>query len=597
MKMWTDTPREIIVGHNMYFTTGICTTNVYVQHNSVPVGGALVCVMAKNDTTFYHYGYTDDNGGIQFIDTLHIPGDSVFITVTGHNLKPYLNARPVLFTGGPYVQLYTYRLLDSVGGNGDGFANPAEDIEIPLCLKNWGNATAYGVSSTIEKIAPDTFYTMYDTVKYIGDIAPYESILIYPDGYNIVIDTNAPDLHEIALRLRIRDSGSSVWTSDFGFRVHAPVLVYEDHYFNGNVEYVPIGDTGQLYVELLNTGTGRADDVVGTISCNDSLVTIVDSTAPFGTILPDSTGTNQSAPFVIITDPNTPIHYSTHIAVTVVSGVYTTTYDLVIYAGQKDYLIWDPDPNHSSGPVIHSLLGSLQYYGDYTTDFPYGYLSLYKSVFICTGVYSDNYPIRDTSQAGQEIGYYIQTQGGKAYLEGGDIWYSALVSHGYDFGQLFGIDPVYNSIGLFTDVTGCTGTFTQNMAFRYTGEATMIDYIDTTGGSQLIFKKANSNYGCGVAANNRTVGISFELGGLADTIAPSTKADLVHAIMNYTLVVYDVAGRVVKTLNPVSSIKNQESVVVWDGIDSVGRSAPLGVYFVRLQAPGTSKTIKTILLR
>jgi len=644
MKMWTDTPTEILVGHNMYFTTGVCTASVFVQHNSIPVGGALVCVMAKYDTTFYHYGYTDDNGGIRFIDTLHIPGDSVFITVTGRNLRPYFNTRPVFYIGGPYVQLYTFRLLDSLGGNGDGMANPAEDIEIPFCLKNWGNTTAYGVSAAIEKITPDTFYTLYDTIKYFGNIAPYESIYIYPDGYNVVIDTNAPDLHEIGLRLRIRDSGSLLWTSDFRFANHAPLLSYHDHYFDGYVKYTPIGDTGQLYVELLNTGSGRAENVIGRISCDDSLVTLIDSTVSFGIILPDSIGFNQAEPFVIATNPNTPIGYSTIITVDIVSGVYAVTYDFAIHMGQKDYLVWDPDPNHSSGPVIHALLDSIEFYGDYTTDFPYGFLSLYKSIFVCTGVYSYNFAISDTSQTGHEIGYYLQTQGGKAYLEGGDIWYDALVNRGYNFGPLFGIDPVYNSIGLFTGVNGCTGTFTQDMAFSYTGEVTMIDYIDTTGGSQLIFRKANSNYGCGVAANNRTVGVSFELSGLVDTIPPSTKAALLDSIMDYfgipptgigeskspdnmpmlllacwpnpfrqitdiryeitdkgprkpELKIYDVSGRVVKDLSGLLSVIGHQSSVIWDGTDCVGRAVPQGVYFVRLQAQNTLKTIKTILLR
>jgi hypothetical protein len=645
MQMWTDTPREIIVGHNMYFTTGICTASVYVQHNSTPVAGALVCMMAKYDTTFYDYGYTDDNGGFRFIDTLHIPGDSVYITVTGHNWRPYFNARPVFFAGGPYVQLHTFRLLDSLGGNGDGIANPAEDIEIPSCLMNWGNATAYGVSATIEKIAPDTFFTLYDTIKYFGNIAPYESIYIYPDGYNAVIDTNAPDLHEIGLRLRIRDSGSLLWTSDFGFANHAPLLSYHDHYFNDHVKYTPIGDTGQLYVELLNTGSSRAENVIGRISCDDSLITLIDSTVSFGIILPDSIGYNQAEPFVIANHPNTPIGYSTTVTVDVVSGVYAATYNFAIHMGQKDYLVWDPDPNHSSGPIIHTLLDSLEFYGDYTTDFPYGFLSLYKSIFVCTGVYPYNYPIGDTSQTGYEIGHYLQTQGGKTYLEGGDIWYSALVSHGYDFGQLFGIDPVNNSIGLFTGVNGCTGTFTENMAFGYTGEATMIDRIDTIGGSQLICRKANASYGCGVAANDRTVGISFELGGLVDTLAPSTRLALIDSIMDYFGVpptrvnesqelsvvptlsltchpnpfretiyirymiqdagyteqdisfdIYDVTGRLVKSFYPESSIMNRESGFSWDGHDDLGRRLAQGIYFVHLNVKDAKTIVKTILL-
>ncbi|UCG29701.1 MAG: T9SS type A sorting domain-containing protein [candidate division WOR-3 bacterium] len=642
MLMWTSTPKPIVVGHNMYFHTGICTATVYVQSNSVPVQGALVCVMAKSDSSFYHSGYTDDLGSIRFIDTLNIPGDSVFITVTGRDLRPYHNGRPVLYMNGPYVSLYSYRLLDSLGGNGDGIANPGEDIELPFCLKNWGNTTAYGVSAAIEKNSPGMPCTLYDTIKYLGNIAPYESVHVYPDGYNVVIDSNCADLIGVDLQLRITDSGTATWTSNLDFIVHAPIISYHDYYFDQYVKYTNAGDTSQLYVELLNTGSYKAENPTGIISCSDSFVTIVDSMVTFTTIYPDSIGSNMSDPFLLTTASNTPIGYIAMVSLHISAGVYTAAYDFPIHVGQKDYLVWDPDMNHSSGPVIDALLDSLGFGGDYSTSFPYGLLSLYRSLYVCAGVYPENYAIGDTSQTGYEIEHYLQLEGGNVYLEGGDVWYSPLVSHGYDFGPLFGIDPVYNSIGLFAGVTGCNGTITQNMAFGYQGEATMIDYIDSTGGSQLLFKKTGSNYGCGVAANNRTVGLSFELSGLIDSVTPSTKVDLIAAIMNYfsvpptgvtkeqdfssghatpmllinpnparygfnitlqglpgqktTLKVYDVSGRCVSTLIDNAVLGEAQQPFFWNGLDDRGRRVPAGIYFVRLIAPRSETAQKIVLI-
>lgn len=643
MSMWTGTPQNIIVGHNMYFHTGICTTTVIVQDGSAPVRGALVCVMAKMDSTFYHHGYTDHLGGIQFIDTLNIPGDSVYVTVTGRNLRPYHNARPVLFLNGPYVSLYSYRLLDSLGGNGDGIANPGEDIELPFCIKNWGNATAPGVSGTIELISSSAFCTLYDTIRYFGDIAPYESIHVYPDGYNVVIGANCPDLEEIDLRMRISDAGETTWLSELSFVVHSPLLVFHDYYLDQYVKYTNAGDTSQLVVELMNTGSTVAENPTGRISCSDSLITIIDSTANFTTLLADSIGSNASDPFIITAAANCPVGYTATITLRISVGVYTDEYDFTVYVGQKDYFLWDPDMNHSSGPLIHELLDSLGYHGEYNTVLPYGLLSLYKSLIVCTGVYPDNHLIIDTSQAGTEIAHFLQQQNGKVYLEGGDVWYSPLVSHGYDFGPLFGIHPVYNSIGAFPGVIGCAGTFAQNMAFSYQGEATMLDYIDSTGGSILLFKKTGSNYGCGVAANNRTIGISFELSGLVDSTAPSTKIDLIAAIMNYfnipptgvaededfctshvipmllvnpnpsrhglnvnlqgllaekfTLKVYDVSGRCVSTLVDNVVLEGAQLAFSWNGLDDRGRRVPAGVFFVRLETKDTRKTVKAVILR
>jgi hypothetical protein len=649
MIVWTDTPKELLVGHNMYFTTGICTTTVFVQHNSTPIKGALVCAMAKSDSSFYHYGYTDNSGGIQFIDTLHSPGDSVYITVTGRNLKPYHNARPVLYTGGPYVRLYSYRTLDSLGGNGDCIANPGEDIEIPIVLRNWGNTTAYGVSAVIEKKFPDSNFVLYDTIKNIGDIAPYESICIYPDGYNALIDSNCPDLHLIDLHLYISDSNKSTWLSDLDFTVHSPVLLYEDFYFNGYVQYTPTGVINEITVTLLNVGSGLATNTTGKISCHDTLMTIIDSVAVFYDILPDSLGSNEENPFIITTASGIPPCCPIDITLEVIYGACIDTFSFRVYVGQEDYIIWDPDPNHSSGPIIKSILDSLEFRGTYAADFPFGIISIYKSAFVCAGVYPYNYLIADTSLAGQQIDYYLQAQGGRVFLEGGDIWFDPLSNHGYNFGPLFRIDPMYNSIGLFQGAIGCNGTFTENMNFAYGGEATMLDYIDSTGGSQIIFNKMNSNYGCGVAAGNRTVGLSFELGGLIDTLPPSTKLALVDSIMKYfsitptgiteskqvsvtpvlsltchpnptrqmtnirfmiqdtgpmieqknnraELKIYDISGRLVKSFQlPASNLSSSNSVT-WDGSDDLGRRLAQGVYFVHLQTADFKEVVKTILL-
>ena len=655
MAMWTNTPKALMVGHNMYFSTGICTATVYVVHNSAPVPGALVCVMAKNDSTFYHYGYTNALGRVQFADTLHIPGDSVYITVTGRNLSPYHNARPVFYLNGPYVSLYSYLLSDSLGGNHDGIANPAEDIDIPFTLKNWGNTTAFGVAATIEKVTPDTLFTLYDTTKYIGNIASMESVYVWPDGFNVVIDSNCPDLHTINLRLRISDSGTATWISDLSFLLHAPIIQYRDYYFAGDTKYILAGDTGETFVELMNVGSYQAIDIIGTLSCSDSFITIIDSVASFGTILTDSTGANTADPFVIAANPNTPASHIAELTVRIASGPYSVDHNFTFYVGQKDYFVWDPDPNHSSGPAIHAVLDQLNFSGDYSETFPYEYLNIYKTFFTCLGINPDKYIIYDTSTAALEIGQFLNS-GGRMYLEGGDVWYFDPTVGGYSFAQHFCISPVWNSIGPCPGVSGTIGTFTQGMHFSYTGESASMDRIDPTGAGTSIFVNTFNGYCNGVAANNHTVGISFELGGLSDSVAPSTKMALIDSIMDYfgipptgitnsqqlavvssisltchptpfrqmtkirytipdgtytenklrnanfemrkpSLKIYDASGRLVKSFDPESCIMNRESGFWWDGRDDLGRILAQGVYFVHLNVNDSRIITKTILLR
>jgi len=63
-----------------------------------------------------------------------------------------------------------------------------------------------------------------------------------------------------------------------------------------------------------------------------------------------------------------------------------------------------------------------------------------------------------------------------------------------------------------------------------------------------------------------------------------------------TLQIYDVAGRVVRTL--VDGFEGEgEKRTVWNGRDDRGRPVASGVYFYRLTAPGFSKARKMVLLR
>jgi flagellar hook assembly protein FlgD len=63
-----------------------------------------------------------------------------------------------------------------------------------------------------------------------------------------------------------------------------------------------------------------------------------------------------------------------------------------------------------------------------------------------------------------------------------------------------------------------------------------------------------------------------------------------------SLVVYDIAGRVVRTLleRPMAAGYHSE---VWDGTDDQGGDVASGLYFCRLSADGHSLTRKMVLLK
>jgi hypothetical protein len=627
MQVRTTTPRAIDVLHDSILFTGTCTLQVAVTYNSIPVRRALVCAMSLKDSLYYHRTYTNSNGIAEFIDQLSIPGDSIIITVTGRNVLTYQSIIRVGMPGYPYVLLNSFSLSDTTGGNADTIANPGEDIEVPVWLKNWGAVAALDVTGILQHTQLDTCCTLTDTSKYFGFIAPLDSAFSTFDGYNVSIAPWCPDLHAVELQLKVTDINDSIWTSYFGFTVHAPIITLHNAYFAGFLKYTDPGDTAELFIQLSNDGTYKAEDTHVSIMSLDTLFSIIDSLSYFGTVLPGDTIDNQSDPFVITTSSDVPTCHPVDIAAIITAGLYIDTITLTLYIGQKDFLVWDPDLNHSSGPIIKSLLDSCTYYGDYLAVYPDGLLSIYKSIFICCGMFPYNFVIRDTSRAAQEIVFYADQQDGKVYLEGGDVWVADPQSnYGYNFCSLFGILPISNSIGSFPGVYGCDNTFTRNMLFDYTGEAILIDRLDTIPGSVHIHKNTHNGYCCGVARNNTSVGQSFELAGLTDGTAPSTRRTLVDSIMRYfnisasgleevsspeikeafmsihpnpshahvqfafytgvfdnntRIIVYDVAGRRVITIHTQPAHEHTMQAI-WDGRDDMGRLMPQGIYFARL---------------
>jgi hypothetical protein len=70
-----------------------------------------------------------------------------------------------------------------------------------------------------------------------------------------------------------------------------------------------------------------------------------------------------------------------------------------------------------------------------------------------------------------------------------------------------------------------------------------------------------------------------------------------YLIENPTITIYNAAGRLVKFFNLGSSIQDQESSVIWSGVDDMGNKLPVGVYFVEIRTSEKQHTIPILLVR
>jgi hypothetical protein len=118
-------------------------------------------------------------------------------------------------------------------------------------------------------------------------------------------------------------------------------------------------------------------------------------------------------------------------------------------------------------------------------------------------------------------------------MEGGDTW---------AFDPATAVHPYFNINGLSDGnsdagpIEGASGTMCDGMIFSYQGENSWIDRLAPIGSAFPILLNAAPQYMNGIAYDGgtyRTVGTSFEFGGLVDAAEPSTKRELLIQIMDF----------------------------------------------------------------
>ncbi len=324
-------------------------------------------------------------------------------------------------------------------------------------------------------------------------------------------------------------------------------------------------------------------------------------------------------------------------------GSFADTIDFTIIIGRIHYYIWNPDPTPGPGEIIHSTLGSIGYTGNYGLTLPTSDLDYYSAVFVCVGIYANNYIISAGSAEATALVDYLNN-GGRMYLEGGDVWYYDPLYGGYDFGPLFGISATADGSSDAGPFAGQSGTFTVGMNFNYAGENSYIDHISPTGTGFLIFYDTDNAYDAGVANDAslyRTCGLSFELGGLVDGSGVSTRAALLDSIMNFFGIylvgveevtrthtgvmtlqpcpnpfrdrveiqftlpsnttqvqfkIFDAAGRLVKKLELPSAYSLVPTKISWNARDLNGNLVASGIYFIQMETENHRVVEKIILV-
>lgn len=197
-------------------------------------------------------------------------------------------------------------------------------------------------------------------------------------------------------------------------------------------------------------------------------------------------------------------------------------------SGELNTVIWDPDAsNQSSAQQIQQALSVNGASASITSDISSTDLQDYDVIFVCLGIYPNNYELDNGENVDKLIDYL--KIGGHLYMEGGDTWArdypTDLHPYFHTIGQADGSDDL-------SVITGqsCLSGYT----FNYTGAQEYVDHLAPQEGASLFFANAQPSYGTGVAYDNgtyRTLAVSFEFGGLAD--GENTKNELMGEILDF----------------------------------------------------------------
>ncbi len=649
----TEVPKSMVVSHDTLVPIGESMLWVMVRDTEGPVTGAFVS--ARMDSIFHVSGHTDSTGtiGLMIFPTIV---DTIHISVAHQNHFPYQGFCFVVASG-PWPGYLSHTIDDDTlgtsNGNGDAIPNLGETIEMPVQLKNYGTETVHDISAVLS--SDDSYIAISDSTELFGTIPAGDSISSQ-DDFDFDIFTTVPDAHVVLFELTVKDSSDSLWTSHFKITISAPHLKLEDYVIDdtgqGNPNgIIDPGETVLLTCELLNEGSADAEDVEAILRSENPYITCIDSTSSFGDI--QVAASKQGTPFTVEADAQTPVGYEAVMKLIYSSQQgYRDSTELVLKVGVGgDFLVWDPDENHSSGPQIKQALDAAGYLGEYTTNIS-SYLDIlgaFDALFICLGVYPNNYVLPNGNTVDSLVAFL--NEGGRMYMEGADTWAYDQPSNLHPYFKILGLQDgqadTYTCLGM-------SGTFTNQMSFSYSGENAWMDHLGTTGGSFEILRNSSPSYANGIAYDGgsyQTVGTSFEFGGLVDGSPPSTKEALADSIMKFfgisavgesppgeryptilslqqnfpnpfsyhtgfqyavpvrkgkgpnvkqmvDIGVFDAAGRRIRTIVHGSQhpgVYRSE----WDGRNNAGKRVGQGVYFIRivLVGEGLRKTRKAILLR
>jgi len=457
---------------------------------------------------------------------LTTPGDTAHLVITGYNCIPHLGDLNIITPSGPYILYYGNSVNDSTGDNNHAI-DYGENVYLTVAVKNLGVAATSDLN--VKVTSNDPFLSITDTTEGYGAVDPNQ-IKSVQDGYYFQTSDQIPDGHVIPFEVTSTD-GSLVWTGSFNLTAHAPIVamgsyILKDSTANDNGRLDP-GETAFLKVYIGNTGSSSAFEVTGELISAGPWVTVTPASQIYGDLTP---GQSVYQFYTLTVDPQAPEgQYAPLLLGITAERNISKSVVINLMIGRMPVIVVDLDGNRNSAPEIMTSIQSLNVGAEYVTSLPDN-LDQYFSAFVCLGT-RPNKHILSNSQ-GQKLLAFLNS-GGRAYMEGADTWKTDPPTPVHPSFHILGTEDGSGNLGT---LQGFASTFTEGMSFAYSGDNAYIDHILNEGTAFHIFKNVTPAYNTTIAYPGdifRTIGSSYEFGGLVDGTYPSTKKQLMSEYLTF----------------------------------------------------------------
>ena len=659
MPLWTDTPQNLTVNFPSAIPIGNQNVNIVVTSSGSPVSNALVCLHKGEEV--YVSGHTNTAGLVTLSVYSNSPGSmNVTVTAQNHYpFEDSLVVQSTNYAYVTFLNCLISDSLP--GGNNNSQLNPGESVQLPVWVMNWGQTQGNGITGTLStdnvyatlsdttksfgNIAPnDSAYTGPDGFDMV--ISPS-----CPDSNTMLFTLTCRDNSDSTWVSQFSLTVSAPVLVYHGYSVSgngilepgetADIIVTlqnEGGATASNISATLLSNSSYLTIDDGSGSFGTIQPGGSGSNASEPFVVTAAGSAPYGLLV-----ACDLAVVAGLYEDTLAFDLAIGEPVPSDTGYYYGYYSggLHVYAPDFEWLeLAPPGPgvlvseitNEDADTVTVVLPFTFRYYGvDYTTVglCSNGFLELGSSTYrfgANTGIPAAGGPQAmvapmwtdlDPSLAGEIYQYYdaanhrwlLEFSEVARYGAAGDreTFQVAFLDPSYyptptgdgevmvyyltglaQTGATFGLENAAETVGLEYYYDGSyhqwAAAVTDSFALRYTTYPP--DYVGVEEYAELstvplrtmlapVYPKPFSD----------RLQIRFTIGNAGSSMNPPT------------LRIYNAAGRLVKAFNLESSIKDQELVYVWDGLDGSGREVPSGVYFIRLDTADSRQVEKAILLR